>query len=315
MAWVPVAGVAFTIAMGHYALNRERKFLEARSVGWSLIFIAIIVAATAKFRGGLGFHAFGDDAVGGKRYLFIWMAVIGYFALTSQAIPKEKRKFYTTLFVLGSVTVAFSDLVSYMGPLFRFLSIFFPNANAIVSTDPFAEASLERFGGVAIAGAGLAYALVARYGIAGVLNLRKFWRPVLFSLAVVSTFFGGFRATIILTGMTLVLVFCFEGLLVSRLMPMVALGMLLIGGLVVSFSDHLPLPCQRCLAFLPLKIEPVARLSAEGSSDWRITIWKSLLPEVPKYLLLGKGLTFDAMMTWQCMRRSETRSVVMSVVK
>jgi hypothetical protein len=90
------------------------------------------------------------------------------------------------------------------------------------------------------------------------------------------------------------LLFCFEGLLRSRLMPVMVLGLVLIGGLSVTFSDRLPLPVQRCLAIFPLKLDPVARLSAEGSSEWRLEIWRFLLPQIPQYLFLGKGLTFDA---------------------
>jgi hypothetical protein len=76
-------------------------------------------------------------------------------------------------------------------------------------------------------------------------------------------------------------------------MPLVALGLILAGGMAVTFSDRLPLPVQRCMALLPVKIDPEARLSAEASSDWRIEIWKALLPQIPQYLFLGKGLTFD----------------------
>ncbi len=46
---------------------------------------------------------------------------------------------------------------------------------------------------------------------------------------------------------------------------------------------------QRSLAFLPLKIDPVARNDAEGSEEWRLQIWKDALPTVPQFLLLGKG--------------------------
>jgi hypothetical protein len=83
-------------------------------------------------------------------------------------------------------------------------------------------------------------------------------------------------------------------LLRSRLMPMVVAGMLLIGGVVVSYSDHLPLPVQRCLTLLPVKLDPIARMSAEASTVWRIEIWEYMLPQIPKYLFLGKGLVFDA---------------------
>jgi hypothetical protein len=140
----------------------------------------------------------------------------------------------------------------------------------------------------------VAFALIARYGLEGILDLRKFWRPALFVATIVGCFFGGFRTTLIYFVLTLALVFCFEGLVRSRLMPIAMAGMLLIGGLVVSYSEHLPLPVQRCLTFLPLRLNPVARMSAEASTVWRIEIWKYLLPQIPRYFFLGKGLVFDA---------------------
>jgi hypothetical protein len=293
--WMPVACIGFAVAVGHYALNRERKFIEARSVTWSLIVLALVVAVTAKFRGGLGFHAFGDESVGAKRYLWIWVAIIGYFALISQPVPPQKRKFYTTLFLLGGLTAAIGELASYLGPAFYFLHLFVPGSenSSLLMTGPMAPQNLERFAGFAVAGVAVLYALVARYGIEGVLDLKRFWRPLLFCLALFVSALGGFRSIAITIGLTLTLVFCFEGLLRSRLMPIMVLGALLVGGLTVSFSEHLPLPIQRCLAFLPVKISPVARMSAEASTTWRLEIWQYLLPQIPKYLFLGKGLTFD----------------------
>jgi hypothetical protein len=293
--WMPVACIAFAVAVGHYILNRERKFLEAPSVTWSLVAMGLVVAVTAKFRGGIGFHALGDEAIGGKRYLWIWVAIIGYFALISQRVPLQKRNRYATLFLLGTITAVISEVAGLLGPAFRFLYIFFPGGdNSALSANPMAPPSLERFGGLANAAVAVIYVLVALYGIQGVLDLRKFWRPFLFFTVLVLSAFGGYRSLIISLGLTLMLVFYFEGLLRSRLMPVVVLVVILLGGLTVSFSDRMPLPVQRCLAFLPLKIDPVAKMSATASTEWRLEIWKSLLPLIPKYLLLGKGLTFDA---------------------
>lgn len=294
--WMPMACIAFAIAVGHYVLNRQRKFLEAPSVTWSLVVLGLVVAITAKFRGGIGFHALGDETVGGKRYFLIWVAILGYFALISQPIPLEKRKRYTALFLLGAVTAVFFD-VAPLVPAFHFLYIFFPSGNSSSANtiqSPGAMQSLERFGSLATACVGMVYALVARYGIEGILNMRRIWRPIAFFSFLLLTGFGGFRSIIIAIGMTLALVFYFEGLMRSRLMPIALLGVLLVGGLTVTFSESLPLPVQRCLAFLPVKISPTARLSAETSTEWRLEIWQYLLPQVPQYLLLGKGLTFDA---------------------
>ncbi|HEX4265686.1 MAG TPA: O-antigen ligase family protein [Verrucomicrobiae bacterium] len=293
--WMPMACIALAIAVGHYILNRERKFLEAPSIAWSLLTLGLIVAVTAKFRGGFGLRAMGDENIGGKRYLWIWVAIIGYFALISQRIPLEKRNRYTTLFLLSSLTALISQIAGFFGPVFNFLYIFFPSSGSSAAIqNPMAEASLERYGGLSVAAVAATYALVARYGIEGVLNLRKFWRPVLFFTALFFCVFGGYRSTFISVALTLLLVFYFEGLLRSRLMPIAVLAMIVVGSFTVAFSDHMPLPIQRCLAIFPLKIDPVARMSAEVSSEWRLEIWRSLLPQIPRYLLLGKGLTFDA---------------------
>jgi hypothetical protein len=291
--WMPMSCIAFAVAVGHYVLNRERKFLPSHSVSLSLIFLSLVVLITAKMRGGLGFSAFGDEAIGGKRYLYIWVAVIGFFALISQPIPASKRRLYTALFLLGSATAALNNLSAMIGPLGSVLYIFFPGINNVVF-DPMGQESLERYGGIATGCMALIFALVALYGIEGLLNARKIWRPFLFFSALIMTAFGGFRSLIIIVVLTLVLVFYFEGLFRSRLMPVVLLGVIAMAGLILCFSDQFPLPVQRCLAFLPVKISAVARMNAEASSDWRLEMWKSLLPEIPHYFFLGKGLVFDA---------------------
>jgi O-Antigen ligase len=293
--WMPMACIALAIAVGHYILNRERKFLKAPSVAWSLVTLGLVVAITAEFRGGFGLRAMGDESIGGKRYLWIWVAIVGYFALVSQRIPLEKRNRYTTLFLLSSLTALVSQIAGFFGPVFNFLYIFFPSGSSAASMQgPMAEASLERYGGLSIAAVAATYTLVARYGIDGVLNLRKFWRPVLFLALLFFCVFGGYRSTFISVALTLFLVFCFEGSLRTHLMPIAVLAMIVIGSVTVGFSDRMPLPIQRCLAIFPLKIDPVARMSAEASTEWRLEIWRSLLPQIPHYLLLGKGLTFDA---------------------
>lgn len=295
--WALMACLGFPIAVGHYILNRERKFLEAGSVGWSLVFLALVVAVTAKLRGGIGLRVFGDETIGGKRYFLIWFAIIGYFAMTSQAIPPKKRNLYTLLFMGGGITSTISDIGGMLGGPFHFLFLLFPasDSSTYLTQHTITYEGVVRFGGLGAGGAALALTLVARYGIEGILDLRKLWRPILFFAGLILMTFGGYRSLFILVALTLVLAFYFEGLLRSRLMPIAALGVLLCAGLTLAFSEHLPLTLQRCIAFVPgVKISSVARESAESSSDWRVAVWKSVVPEIPKYLLLGKGLGIDA---------------------
>ena len=52
---------------------------------------------------------------------------------------------------------------------------------------------------------------------------------------------------------------------------------------------------QRTLAVVPfIKLDHFARDAAQDTTDWRIHMWQLVLPEVPKHLLLGKGLSMNA---------------------
>ena len=57
----------------------------------------------------------------------------------------------------------------------------------------------------------------------------------------------------------------------------------------IPLANRLPVTFQRALSFLPLNIDPAVRADAQASLDWRIEMWKALLPQVPPHLLLGKG--------------------------
>ena len=93
--------------------------------------------------------------------------------------------------------------------------------------------------------------------------------------------------------MILGLLFYLEKMYRTSLMLVVVLGGLMGGALLVPLAPHLPYTFQRSLAFLPLNIRPDVRMDAEASTQWRLDMWSALLPEVPKYLLLGKGYSFS----------------------
>jgi len=71
--------------------------------------------------------------------------------------------------------------------------------------------------------------------------------------------------------------------------PVFIIGGLIAATLLIPFASKLPFTIQRSLAFLPLKLDRVARQDADASRDWRLNVWKDALATVPQYLLLGKG--------------------------
>jgi hypothetical protein len=64
---------------------------------------------------------------------------------------------------------------------------------------------------------------------------------------------------------------------------------LLAAAVVLPQADKLPLVVQRTLSFLPIKVDFGVRQSADSSTEWRLEMWNRVLPDVPRYLLKGKG--------------------------
>ena len=124
----------------------------------------------------------------------------------------------------------------------------------------------------------------------GSTNLGVFW--LIFG-GVWIALFGGFRSVAILLALAFITQFYFEGLFRTRLLPVFVLGCMLMAAVLLPMTEKLPITIQRSLSFLPLRLDPVARYAAEASTDWRLRMWREVMPEFPRYLLLGKGYAIN----------------------
>ena len=288
--WVLLAALSLGIAVVSRTLRQRSDFLWVRSLAIPLLALVLIVGVTVCIRG-VGSRALGSELWGAKRYMGVFGAILGYFALTSSAIPPARARWLAGLFFLSGVTAIFSDLAFAGGPAFYFLFLLFPTDvafNQAMSAD-----TLQRYTGMAwMAQAGYWFMLL-QYGIRGVLDLRRPWRLGIFVGLFGLGLFGGFRSSIILFGLLFLTQFWFERLLRTKLFVFVSLGALLLGAGVVGFAERLPMSVQRSLSFLPIQVHPTARQDAQGTLDWRLQMWRVVLPDVPQYLWLGKGYTFS----------------------
>jgi len=296
-AWLLMAMLSFTIALAQYILNRRMQMIYVPSVTRPLICLAVVVFFTAKLTGGMGMRVMGGDSYGGKRYLIIFCAILAYFALTSQKIPPQRRWLYTSLFLLGSLTHMISALARVANsPVFYPIFYLFPpdvGGMAAASTS-LTSSTVTRFGSIAVANLAVFYAMLARYGIQEIFSIRNLWRFVLFACVCFFSLIGGFRSHLITLMLTFMIVFYLEGLLRSRLMPVMLVFVLLGGSLVLPFANRLPLQIQRTLSFLPvIPIDPIARMDAESSAEWRLHMWRRMLPQIPQYLFVGKGYSYS----------------------
>lgn len=292
-----LAFASFIIAVITRTLSRQKQFIGVPSITLPLLLIVAITLITAKLTGGIGARVLGAETWGAKRYLGVFGAIIGYFAFTTQKIPPEKAFLYVTAFFLGGLTFMVSDLIFMAGPQFYFLFTLFPSDQA--SMQAMTAETLMRLSGISFAAAWAYYYMLARYGIQGIFNLRKPWRLFITTVCVLASLLGGYRGLLIVVILVFMFQFLVEGVHRTRLGPVLIFVSLLAVGATIGFVDRMPLAVQRALSFLPIEnIDPTARKDAMGTLDWRLSMWKVLLPEVPRYLFIGKGYSFNGTDYW-----------------
>ena len=319
--WVPMAGTAFLFALMDRILSKRETFLSAPSVTWPLVLLTIVALLTAKATGGIGLRSLGSETYGGKRYMFMFAAILGYFALIGKRVPIHLAPKYAGMFFLSSLTAMISNLVFAAGPAFYFLYYVIPvdyalqqaGATFIVGGSP-----LVRLHGLTASSIGVFCFMLFRYGIQGCLDFTKPWRfPILLAVAFASLF-GGFRSSVIVLGLVLAFQFFFEGLHRTKYLPIFALTAVLTLSLLLPFASALPGSVQRSLSIIPfIQIDTEAKQNAEATLDWRLRMWNVLRPEVPKYLWVGKGFAInptDLYLTEEGIKRGLREDVESSII-
>ena len=286
--WLPMAGLSLGITVLQRSVNRDMRLINEPRVTWSLILLAVTALVTAQLTGGIGLRSFGSEVYGGRRYVYLLGGILAYFALSMQKIPKEKAGLYIAAYCLGGVTGVFGDFFMMVSPAFEFLFWVFP-PNMYTYMEGHVEFGTSRLAGMkAISMAGFLF-MVSRYGVAGIFFFFSPSGLVVLARIISVGMLGGFRSMLMIYALILGVQFYLEGL--HRTKYVVAAGAFILISLllVVAFSGRLPVMFQRTLSFLPIEVDPAVRLEAQGSVDWRLEIWRYMIPQIPDYFWLGKG--------------------------
>jgi hypothetical protein len=283
--WIPLAFLSLLLSIVQRTIDRNFHFTTVASVAWPLTILGIVVLATAEATGGIKLRSMGGQFYGGKSYLLILSAIVGFFALTAQPIPRERAKLIIAFFFLGGLTTLIGDMLYFQNPMLRWIYLFFPaNFGAMES-----RSGVSRFLGISMASLVSVNYMLAKYGIRDILSSKYPMRAFLFVFFVGSSALGGFRSFFIMFGLLFAIQFYLEGLQRTKLVFIVPLSLLLGACVMLPFIKHMPYTIQRTLSFLPIDVDQAARTDAESSAEWRFRMWEGLLPQVPRYLLVGKG--------------------------
>lgn len=293
--WMLMTAISLFFIVLISTVNRGKvQLLYVSSVARPLIFLFLVTAVTAALTGGVGTQLLGSEVYGGKRYIFVWAAIAGYFALSAIPISADKRQLLGGLFFLTGVTAVASNMAYMLGERFYYLFLLFPVEWAVTqAASEIAVGGITRIGGLAPASVALLSFLLFRYGLQGLVDVRRPWRMVLFLAAITGSLFSGFRSHFLHVVLLIGIQFFIEGLHRTKYLVIGIMAFILTVAVVIPFADKLPLPVQRCLTILPLDLDRGAVEQARNSTDWRLEMWRALVPDIPKYFWLGKGFALD----------------------
>jgi hypothetical protein len=288
--WMVAILLSYGVSFTHRILDRKLQFLRVPELVHPLIAFTLVVVVTAELRGGFGFRFMGGESVGGRRYVELLIGILGFFALTTRRIAPASVPRYLALFYLGglgaAIAILYDRVPHYLDPVFLFIP---PQ-----TLDPTGEGAFIAFRPLGWPAVAIVSYLLARYGIRGMLTPGRRWLLLIFFSSLGIVLFSGSRLGFVIVAMTLALQFWLEGFARTRIMPF-ALGLLFLAAAVaLPFANRLPLSMQRALAVLPkVQVDPSARIAADASSEWRREIWRVAIPQIPQFLLLGKGYTIS----------------------
>lgn len=293
--WIPVTAASLLIAVLNRSVNPEAKFLQVPSVTNSLLFLSAVILVTAWLGGGIGIRSLGAANYGGKNYIYILVAVAGYFAFSSVRVAPEKAGLYAGMFFLSGVTGIMPNVIYKLGSAFYPLFYFFPAGVALdqARADYALSPGIFRISGLSPVGTALYCFIFARYGIRGTLDFTKPWRFLVLMTSIVCCATCGYRSCLVLFIITFSIQFYFEGLHKTRWLPTLLAVTLVAAAIVLPNANKLPWVVQRTISFLPANINPLVQNNATSSTEWRLDIWKQALPQIPRYLLMGKGYNMD----------------------
>ena len=293
--WLVMAFMSLGFVVLQRAIDPNKKLTNAPSIMLPLLILGAVVVLTAMYRGGFGLRSMGSEAVGGRRYWSILGAIAGYIAMSGRQIPKEKAILYVGLFFLGGLTNLLADALPFVPQSMWFIFWMFPvDKTTIGAPSEILAEGIGRYYGLTVGCLAFCFYMMSRFGIRGMLDGTKIWRfGLLLGVGLVSLF-GGFRSFFILSVMSFAFHFYFEGMLRSKYTPFLIISSILAITFAIAFPQQLPMSVQRAISFLPLDVSPVARLDALSSSEWRLRMWSAVIPEIPEYLVIGKGYTMNA---------------------
>lgn len=282
----PVLLLKRAIMPVRYPSHRSLKYLAAGYL--------VVVVVTMCVRG-FGIRALGSDLWGGANYMNLCIALIFFLLADAVSLNFKQWRLTVALFFLAVLLPAVAEQVYVRSGGVITLLYHFIKPEGVSAT-----ASLYSYQ----TGSGiLRFSISKSVSYLFILSVALFpfrgrYRILIgLSLGIAAVFAGlsGHRSTvlylILLVPTCILLKMKGRGL---RFLVLYACAMLCMILFLWAFGTKLPLPYQRALSWVPFAtFDWQASDAASSSTQWRIELWKMLIPLMSDHWLIGRGFAFD----------------------
>jgi hypothetical protein len=271
-----------------YVMSQGRSRAPLSLPQQSAVVFAVLLLLTASIRG-WGLRVLGSSMWGGMDYVTL-LATLLFFIMSSQIILSNQRmwlalKMLCLLALIPAVAILLVQTTSSALLLTRFIDVQAVDMAGIGA----AGARLQRLQTPAVWAGIFALMLFGRH--------FKFTFGVLLmaGLSFIMMGLSGHRSVTVLLGLTVLIYLVLQRRTIHVRHYVVLLAALFISiGLLFVYANRLPIPFQRAIALIPgLQLAEEAVFSAEGTTSWRIEMWRMMLPMISEYLILGRGMAFS----------------------
>lgn len=288
--------IMFLIALvlGRYSITKKRiaqwQLSHYALFGFSLVLLLVIALR------GIGIRFFGSSEWGGFVYVKLFISIGFYMLCNRVEITEKQMKNGLILMILMSAIPASAQALFYLSGGTVYFQYMFLEAysSGLLST---LDAMQSDSGTARFYFTGMASAFVICAMAFFPLHRRTRMLFVLFLLTgFFITLLSGFRgATVgiaVTTMLYMILYYPERRTLIMAGGVAVFAGSLLV---LTPFIPDLPAGIQRALSWVPWYEIPIhVKVDASVSTEWRFEVWKEAWSHLPNYLLLGRGLTFNA---------------------
>jgi hypothetical protein len=286
--------IAQVVALGFCSLLFLMRRLPMRlrfsiSELWCLIFILCVVQAY--MRNPVGLDLFGGESVGGKPYVIFAVTVSTAYLLSVLLVDPNDLRWWVRLSLISGILNFGLGLIAKLSPAAGYY------LGATFSSDVDNGENVEAGEATRISFVRQISVILANWISSRISPLKAsfhpLWMPlVLASLAAAA--FSGYRSQLIQVCLYFLAGIFYRGGVRGVFMSLFlgAAGISLLA--LVNSVAPLPANVQRALTFLPGTWDERFQRDAEGSTDWRVEMWKEALftEKWIKNKWLGDGLGF-----------------------